>query len=498
MNSTGKTIFKNTSVLMGSQIATWILTLILMVFLPRYLGAAAVGQFQIGDAIWAIMGVLITCGTDIYLVKEIARDPNRAPDLLGTTLVIRGCFFIIGFGLVALYLYLMDYSTTTTYVVYLIGIAALVSQFATVHQSGLQGLETMEYISISDIIYKAINTGLGITVLFMGYGVYAIGIVNTIAAGAFLLLLAFFLRRSQKLRLRFNPRLIPAILRASTPYLMAALVAILYMQVDVLIISSLVDEQAVGWYSAADRLFGTSMFFSIVFITAIFPALARLQTTDQQALGRLMRRSFDLVLLISMPIGLGIMVVAQPLVVLLFGQAFAPSGLILTVLGVVLIFTYINTLMGRFLIATDRQNSWVVLMLIATLLTVPLDLVFVPWCQQHFANGALGGAFSYVVTELGMVLVGLFLLPRGLLAWSNLRTFLLVALAGMAMVGTTWWLRDMFLAIPIVVGAITYIGMVLLLRVISAEDMALFTQFAQQLLARLRRRKAEPASVGGA
>jgi hypothetical protein len=97
-----------------------------------------------------------------------------------------------------------------------------------------------------------------------------------------------------------------------------------------------------------------------------------------------------------------------------------------------------------------------------------------------------------------MVLAGLWLLPGGTLNWSNVRTTALITLAGIAMVGATWWVRDAFLVVPILVGAVTYIGLILLLRVISSEDRALLTQLARQMLQRVRRRNRATASVGGA
>jgi O-antigen/teichoic acid export membrane protein len=497
MKHSSKTILKNIGALMGSQAITWMLMLLLTIFLPRYLGAEAIGQLHLGMSIWMIMGVFMAFGMDTFLIKAIARDPAQAPDLLGTTLVVRAVLFILSFGIVTLYAYMAQYPTETLYIIYLVGIAQLLWQWVAACEAVLEGLETMEHISIARVVGKIINTFLGIAVLLLGYGIYTIGIVGIIAALGNLLLLFIILGRRYRLRIRIAPRQAVTMVKASASYLTIALSLVFYNQVDVIIISFLVNEQTIGWYSASDRLFSTLLFVPTIIVTAIFPMLARTNTDDPTAMPRIMRRNFDMMLLVSVPLGLGLMIIADPLVVLLFGAEFAASGPILAVMGIVLIFTYLNILLGKFMLATDRQNIWTVVMVTATVLTVPLDLVLIPWCQQMFANGAIGGALSYVVTEASMVLAGLWLLPGGALNWSNVRTAALIILAGIAMAGATWWFRDAFLAIPILVGAVTYIGLILLLRVIPREDRALLKQLAQQMLQRVRRRNRATASVGG-
>src|SRR5436190_22972493 len=109
MSSARTTIFKNAGAMMASQITTWALTLLLTVFLPRYLGAARMGELQLSIGLWSLMGVLITFGMDTLLVKEIARQPSSTVELLVTTFALRGLLYILSFGAVALYLHLLRY-----------------------------------------------------------------------------------------------------------------------------------------------------------------------------------------------------------------------------------------------------------------------------------------------------------------------------------------------------------------------------------------------------
>jgi predicted membrane channel-forming protein YqfA (hemolysin III family) len=134
-------------------------------------------------------------------------------------------------------------------------------------------------------------------------------------------------------------------------------------------------------------------------------------------------------------------------------------------------------------------------MAIATIATIPLDIVLVPWCQARFGNGAIGGSLAYTITELMMVVVGMRLLPAGALDKTNIWLSIRVLIAGLVMLAVVWTIRDLFIVIPIAVGGVVYVGLVILFRVVPEEDWVLLRSVAQKLLYRFRKHQSEPASL---
>src|SRR6476469_3581321 len=128
MSRDGTRVVKNASILMATQLITWALSLLLVIFLPRYLGAAAVGEFAIAGSIWAIMGMLIGFGMDTLLMKEIARNPQRTPHLIGTAFILRVVLFLLSCGIVAIYVRLMAYPPTTVNIIWLTGVWIFITQ----------------------------------------------------------------------------------------------------------------------------------------------------------------------------------------------------------------------------------------------------------------------------------------------------------------------------------------------------------------------------------
>lgn len=499
-SSTGRTVAKNAVFLMGSQLLTWGMAMILTLFMPRILGAEGIGILHLSESLWIIVAIFFAFGMDTYLAKEVARHPEKTADLLWMSIILRGVLFIVGFVGVVIYANAVGYGELTIQVLYIFGFGRLLSEFGMATTSVLVGLERMEYMALSNVVLRAFATVVNITVLLLGYDVIAIAIVYIGSSLIGFLIQLYYVGRLQSLRPRLGSmsiNLARLMLKASLPYVFITVFSVMYMNLDAIFISLIVDETTLGWYGGADRLFGTMMFIPSVFITAAFPALSRLNEESPEELRKLMRRSFDMLLLLGVPIGLGIICVADNLVVLLFGQEFAPSGPVLAIMGLVLIFTYQNILLGRFMIAIDRQNVWTIVMAAATGATIVLDLIFIPLMHERFGNGAIGGALSFVVTEIFMTVVGLRYMPQGALNRQNAWVAARVVLAGLAMAAVVWPLRHLFIAIPIVAGGVVYLTLILLLRAVSEEDKLLARESFLRIWRRTLGRRSQPVGMDG-
>lgn len=493
MSNPRRTVIKNASAMLVSQVVTWTLTLVFSIVLRRYLGPEGSGNIVIAQSIWLITGVFIGFGMDMLLTKEIARDQGRAASLLGTSYLLRVFSYMLGSVAVLGYSLAMGYSRETIVMIQVVGFATLFFQLANASKATHQGLETMEYISISDIASKVANTLLGVTVLFLGFRELAVAWVMVCAYLVLFLMQFYFLRRHHGLTPRFERKRVGWMLRSSLPYMATVFGMVANGELSVLTISMQVPTAEIGWYGAATQIFGTLLFGAVVYNTVTFPAMARAHTTRPDSMPAVLRRNLELILLLSIPIGLGVFAVGDKLMVLLFGEAFAPSGVILQVLGFVIIFMYLNVLFGQYFNSIDRQHVWTTVVIISALMIVPLNFLLVPWSQQVFGFGAVGGAFSLLLTQVGQFVAGWLLVPRGTLTWGSALHMAQVALAGALMVACVWLVRDLFIVIPIVVGAIAYPALALLLRVVSKDDIELAKQTGRGLFARIRRARTEPA-----
>lgn len=494
MSTVKRTVFKNASAMLISQVVTWTLTLAFSILLRRYLGPEASGELVIAGSIWLIAGVFIGFGMDLLLTKEIARDNERAAELLGTSYLLRGVFYLLSVGVVYVYTLVVGFSPESMLLVQVVGLSTLFLQLANATKAAHQGLETMEYISISDISSKSVNTLFGVVVLLLGYTQIAVAWVLTASTLVLWLMQLFFLLRRHRIVPRGHRALAPKLLRSSLPYLATVFGMVAYGELVIIALSLQVSTTEIGWYGAALQIFGTLLFGAVVFNTVTFPTMARTHISQPEAIPEILRRNLALIMLIGVPIGLGLFAVAPQVMVLLFGQAFAPSGSILQVLAFVLVCMYANVLFGQYFNSTDRQHVWTTVVICAVVAVVPLCFLLVPLCQRLFGIGALGAAFAFLITELGQFVAGWLLTPRGTLSLKTVRHTGLIILAGLLMVASVWLVRDRFILIPIAVGALTYPVLVVLLGAVSRDEIAMIVRSGREQLTRMRGARTEPAN----
>lgn len=333
----------------------------------------------------------------------------------------------------------------------------------------MYGLQEMRPIGRLDVMVKILVVGATVTALILGFRVRAVASITVVAA----VLSAFYLARAVR-RLappaRESDPNYPFVLRASVVFLITEASAIVYQQVDTVLMSVLADAKAIGYYAASDVLVASLLFVPTILLTAMFPEIARLHDQEPERLQGLLRRSFLALAPIGVMLGAGTILVADNVAVLLYGPKFAKTGPVLAVFGAVMTLGYFTILMGRFALATGRAPFWNRLMITGIVLTFPLDFILIPWTKREFDNGALGGAIAFVVTEFVMVIAGILKLDRSLFDRVALTRYVKCMIAAAALLAAGWPLRDRIVVIPAAVGAVAYVLSIVVLRTLSPDE----------------------------
>jgi O-antigen/teichoic acid export membrane protein len=262
--------------------------------------------------------------------------------------------------------------------------------------------------------------------------------------------------------------------------MMTGAALVLYQQIDIVVISWAADSEDVGWYATADVLFGSLLFPATVVTTTIFPSLGRLHLQDPAGLTDLAQRTFSALIIVAVPIGVGTALVAPTFAPLLYGEDFRETGTVLAIFGPVIILTYSTILFGALAQATDRVRLWFWVLLISALMTVPLDIVLVPWARDHFGNGAIGGAIAFVITETVQFAIGLWTVARFLVRRNVIWRVLRILAAGGVMFLVGWQLRDVLLPVLVLLCATVYGLLVLLFRVLTDNERRLIDSVLQR------------------
>ena len=366
--------------------------LISAVYLARILLPTGVGKISFAQNVASYMVLLAALGIPMYGVREIAkkRDSKEATDrLFSEILVINFCSTTL-----ALVLYASVVVTLFPGEVALYMACGLPIVFNYISIDWLyQGKEEYVYIAIRSIAIKGLSI-VAILLLVKSQDDYVISalisslaicgnyVFNVMRARRYVTLTLHGLRLKQHLR----PILVLVACSAGVQ---------LYSNVDVLMLGATQSADVVGWYNNAQKVVGLVLTLATAISEIFLPRISYLYETDRKRFNELVSLGFRIVLFFSMPLTVGTMLVANDLVVVMFGEPFAPAALTMQLLSPLVLIKGLGDIVSyQVIISSDQESKLVVAYFSAALINVLLNSLLMPLFAQN------GAAASSVITEL--------------------------------------------------------------------------------------------------
>jgi O-antigen/teichoic acid export membrane protein len=243
--------------------------------------------------------------------------------------------------------------------------------------------------------------------------------------------------------------------------------------VDVIMLSALAGEAAVGWYGAACKLVGMLLFPATILGTALYPTLGRLHAEGSDRYGELVRSGLRPMVLLGTGAAMSTYLFADEMVAIVYGlRAFAPTAAVLKMFAPYIALVFVDIAFGAALIAANAQTAWIVAKIVSLLLAALLNLALIPAFDAAFGNGALGSAAATAAAEVVMFVTGVMIipLPRAALVLALGKDLARAGAAAATMAAAVWLLRDAAPLLGIAAGLLTYLLSSVLLGGIRKED----------------------------
>jgi O-antigen/teichoic acid export membrane protein len=481
-------LLRNVAVLGGSQVVTWTVSFAWTLVIPRTLGPAAMGLLVLNWSAIGVMTVLAGLGTKVLLVREIAADRSRAPHLLGTALYLRGLLLLPAFAATMLYVRLGAFDQQRSLFILLAYAATVVVLLTEPIQAAFQGIERMEYLALGDVLIKTCGAAGAIVLVLAGQGALALVILALALSWVVLLLYVALILRYVRLDLRFVWSSVIRLFRQSLAFWAFGVFFTIYLWIDSMMLALLARPEALGWYGAPTKLFGTLMFAPIIVSTAWLPRLSLAFKQSADAFRSVARPLLEIVLVLCLPVSVGAALVAPALINVLYGPGYGPSVPVFVILAFTTIPMYLNIVVNQILVSSHRQTLWTFVMAGASIVNPALNAILIPLFERNQHNGAVGAALALLLTEALIVGVGLTVVRRTFTWHTALRLVrTLIATSGMAV--AVLLVARVGLAAQIGAGVISFALLGWALRLVSRAE-------AHDLLALLRNRKAAASEVG--
>ena len=468
--STVQKVAKNTGIIIAGDVIFRLISLFVMIFLARYLDPVGFGKYSFVFAYLAFFGVLADLGLRQILVREMSRDLSMMPKLIGNAYIIALILAIFATLLSIITIWLMSYPADTTTYVYIAAFTlffiSLSEFYSTIFQANLR----MEYNVIAKLSFKFVSAALIFWIIFshgtlmqiLGALVFSEAIKTSISY--------YYSRKFVKPKLEIDFGLWKYLLKESLPIALSGAIIVIYHYTDIVMLSVMQGDAAVGIYSAAYKLVEPLNFIPYALMLSLFPVMSESFKSSRERLIKVSRLGFKSILLIMLPVVICVAILADEIIALVYGELFTASVSVLGILSGVLIFSSLNIVMGNMLIAINRQTLRMFSLAIGTAINVLFNFLLIPMFSYN------GAAIVTLITNIVIFTVNFYFVSKSMNYSVLIPKTLKPVVCGLIMGIALFSLKDIGIGIvPLLsLGIIIYFVGLYLLKVLTKGDIELF------------------------
>jgi O-antigen/teichoic acid export membrane protein len=391
----GQTIAKNAFWLFSGQLVSRLLRAAIVIYAARVLGAASWGAFSYALGVAAFLTIFSDIGINALITKETTRNPQLKDQYISTAFFTKlGLLTIFVAGVILFFPYLTNIEEAARIMPILIFVFA----FDTLRDLGSAVSRALEQMQIESLVN--IFTNLAIVVLgFIFLATYksstALAMAYAGGSGLGLIVIFYTLREHFKnLLSKFNKSLVKQILATAWPFGLMGLMGAIMLNTDIIMLGWLGSATEVGYYAAAQKPVQLLYVLPALLATSIFPILARMAQDDQNKAKKILERSVALAILVAIPTVILGVILANPIITILYGAEYFPAITTFQLLVITVLIVYPSSLIGNAIFAYDRQKSFVVFVVVATIGNIIFNILLIP------PLGIVGAAISTVFTQL--------------------------------------------------------------------------------------------------
>lgn len=461
-----RNLAKNTAFYSAALAGQKVLSFIYFIFLARAIGVESQGQFSFALSFTAIFAMFLDLGLTQILIRESAKDRETSQEQLANVMGFKLLASIIIYALVVVLVNLMDYSEITKQLVYIAGFVMLLDSFSLSIYGIIRGHHNLFFESVGTILNQLVVLAVGLIGLWLGWGLQPLMAVYLFASLINFLWAIYNLKTSFGIRLifRFNWQVINQLLVLSIPFAIAGIFSRIFSSIDMVLLSKLAGDWAVGIYAVAFKAAFALQFLPLAFSASLYPAFSNYFASSKESLDKLFNKSMYWLIFASLPLAGGVIAIADKVIVPVFGAQYGESILPLQILMSSAVFSFLCFPVGALLNACGRQGRHTFNLGLTALFSVVVNLILIP--MFGYNGSAIANFFSY----LFLFTLDIYVAKR-VIDYDRkflLVTFLKALISCLAMVTIVWLIKDyLHFVFVIPIGVAIYMGFAYLFKLFS-------------------------------
>lgn len=378
-----------------------ILPLLTFPYLIRILGVEYFGLLSFSFAFITYFQIITDYGFNATGTRDIslAEGDFRKQNLIFNQIMSAKLLLVI-FSFFAMMIIVFSFEIFRTYwIIYLFSFGSILGQ-ALFPVWYFQGIQKMKYITYLNLITKIIFTLALFVFIRKKSDYYLVPVFNAlgfISSGIFAL---FYLWKDFDIKFKIQPlKGIILQLQKSKYVFLSELKISLFTNTNTVILGILSGNQAVGYFSAAEKLARAIGNLQTPISNTIFPYLSKEMAQDKlQTIQKIKKITIVGTLLFSILI-IVCFFFAEQIIEIIYGKAMFSSVLIFRILILIPLLSFLDTMYGKqILLNLGRDHLYFRVIVFATILNLTTNFILTNIYQE------LGTAITLIITQIFIVL----------------------------------------------------------------------------------------------
>ncbi len=463
-------IFKSTVALTAADLAERAGNILLAFVIARMTHAGGLGIYFGAIAFFGLIAAGGGLGATSFLVREVAKNPSKTGYYVTHLSVMGTAVSLLIAALFLAALPHLGFSAELTTAIGVVIVAVPAAVVKTLQRAVFIAHQRVTFVTYTVIASTLVNFSVCIYLLVQGYGIVSLLATLVILEYASVAVYFYLINRFiAPLSWRFGLTNCIRLLGEIKSFAALSVLGALFTRPEVILLSFLRDEVEVGLYIAALKVVNLCYFLPGVYMTNVFPVLSRSYHESAQKFRFIQDTSIKYLLVVSLPLTVGTVVVAEPIIDLLYGPGFETSVLLLQILMWSLPIQAMTAVLWRVLAARNQQSLDLRARAVGIIVRLGGGYLLIS------SLASLGASMSVLAGLLvnGLLLVHYVNREGARLQFSRLGWRCALAAMGMGVVAWTLAYKlQLWAVVPLAVAV--YAALAVVFRVFSPEDVALF------------------------
>ncbi len=375
-----QTVTKNTFWLAVSQLGSRLIRAAIIIYAARILGASEYGVFSYTLGLAGFFTLFADIGIIQLLTRETASHPENRQTYFTNSFWLKSLLLLFT---VLLVVFVAPHFSNIQEAAALIPLVALLVIFDGVREFSigyLRGLEKMEWEALIVTFMNVAIAVAGFIILQFSASAHALFYAYITSVGTAALLSAIILRKQFiQIFKSVDVQLMKKIAASAWPIAFAGMLGIFMLNTDIIMLGWWRSAQEIGYYSAGQRIVQVLYTIPALFASGIFPILSRFITRGEQEREReLNEKSFSFAYMVAIPLVTGGIILARPIIELVFGAEYLPTVPAFQILIATLLITFPTILLSNLVIAHNQQRRTFWFMGVGSLGNVFFNALLIP------------------------------------------------------------------------------------------------------------------------